>query len=88
MQNTLPAFLVDEMRSHLRNLLDRVHAALRHRARRRGASQRRSTAPSIDDWLEELAELPAHRLTRPAAETVAQARDEDEAWLAGARVSG
>lgn len=80
---------------HVRDLPDHVHAVLRDRARRRGQSLRQYTievlaahcaAPTLDEWLEDLAELPAHRLARPAAEAVAAARAEDEAEIAGARV--
>lgn len=80
---------------HVRDLPDHVHTVLRARARRSGQSLRQYTidvlaahcaAPTIDEWLERLGELPEHRLGAPAAEAVRGAREEDETELAGAGV--
>lgn len=78
---------------HVRDLPDHVHAVLRARARRSGRSLRQYTldvlaahcaAPTIDEWLDGVGELPEHRLSATAAETLERAREEDEAELAGA----
>ena len=78
---------------HVRDLPDHVHAVLRARARRSGRSLRQYTldilaahcaAPTIDEWLDEVGELPEHRLSATAAEALERAREEDEAELAGA----
>jgi hypothetical protein len=69
---------------HVRDLPDHVHAVLRSRARRSGQSLRQYTievladhcaAPTIDEWLEGLGELPEHRLGAPAAEALERARE-------------
>ena len=80
---------------HVRDVPDRVHAVLRDRARRRGLSLRQYTlevlaahceAPTVDEWLDDLAAVPAHRLPTAAAAVVAEAREEDDAEVAGAAV--
>jgi plasmid stability protein len=82
---------------HVRDVPDRVHEVLRDRARRRGLSLRQYTlevltahceTPTIDEWLDDLSALPAHRLSRSAAEAVAEAREEDDAEVARAAVGG
>jgi hypothetical protein len=75
---------------HVSDLPDRLHAILRERARRSGRSLRQYTievlaahcaAPTIDEWLESLGELPEHRPAAPVAEALELAREEEAEGL-------
>ena len=77
---------------HLRDVPDDVHAELARRAARAGMSLRQYTIdvlvthcgwPTVDDWLDRLAQRRAHRLREHAAEAVRQSRADDDRRAAG-----
>lgn len=81
---------------HIREVPDTVHSTLVARAERRGMSLRQYAIrvleehcllPSVDDWLDGLAVLPAAGPAAPggAAEVVRGARDEDDQEILRAR---
>lgn len=74
----------------IRDLPADLHRALRQRAVKRGLSLRQYTLeilqehcrlPTLDDWLDDLHQLPRVPLSTSAAEAVRQAREADETAL-------
>lgn len=73
---------------HVREVPDEVHATLVARAERAGMSLRQYTIevleehcalPTLEDWLDGLAELPPAEGGMSAAEAVRSSREEDDA---------
>ena len=79
---------------HVRDVPERVHSTLTARAERAGMSLRQyvievlaehAALPTLDDWLDAVADLPPVELAAPAAEAVRSSREEDDAEVLRAR---
>ena len=77
---------------HVREVPDDVHAELARRAARAGMSLRQYTidvlaghcaSPTVNEWLDRIAQRRAHRLSESAVEAVRRSRDEDDRRIAG-----
>lgn len=77
------------MHLHIRDLPDEIHTTLKHRAAERGMSLRQYTIevlsdhcalPTMNEWLDELEELPPLKAEggMSAVEALEQAREEDD----------
>jgi plasmid stability protein len=79
---------------HVRDLPNEIHRRLTERAQQRGMSLRRYTIeiltdhcrlPTLDEWLQELEDLPSVPSRISGAEAVRRAREEEDREILSAR---